>query len=122
MITGPGPVSLVHKPLPITGVFPFNVIVLTPHVFTTDWVAVATVAGAVAVIITVSLLAEQPGVDRLHSNRYVPLDAPVTVVFCKDELAMVGVIGPLTNFQVPVSIPTGAFPANWKVDIASPRH
>ena len=73
-------------------------------------------------ILTVSLLAAQPGVDKLHSNKYVPLDAPVTVVLYNDELEMVGVIGPLTNFQAPVSIPVGVLPANWKVLTAAPKH
>ena len=67
--TGPGPVNLVHKPLPTEGVFPFKVNELIPQSFTTDWVTEAVVAGAEAVIITVSLLAAQPGVDKLHSKR-----------------------------------------------------
>ena len=66
--TGPGPVNRVHKPVPITGVFPFRVSELIPQLFTVDWVTEAVVAGAEAVIITESLLAAQPGVDKLHSN------------------------------------------------------
>ena len=69
IITGPGPVNRVHNPVPIRGVLPFNVTELTPQVLTTLWEALACVAGAEAVIITVSLLLAHPGVDKLHSNK-----------------------------------------------------
>ena len=67
--TGPGPVSRVHNPVPTAGVLPFNVRELTPQVLTGVWVTEAVVAAADAVIRTVSRVAVQPGVDKLHSNK-----------------------------------------------------
>ena len=48
--TGPGPVSLVHNPVPVTGVFPLRMSELIPQLFTGDWVTEAVVAAAEAVL------------------------------------------------------------------------
>ena len=64
----PAPAICVQVPVPIVGVLPASETLLTPHKFTVAAVTVAAVALAEAVIITVSRVAVQPGVLRLHSN------------------------------------------------------
>ena len=118
----PGPPTCVQVPIPIEGVLPAKLKLVAPHKLTGLVVIVATVAGAEAVIITVSLVAIQPAVTKLHSNLYIPSTAPVTVVLADDELVIVGVLGPLTKAQVPVSDPLGAFPPRFKEMVPDDKH
>jgi hypothetical protein len=107
IVDPPEPLTRVHKPVPIVGVFPVNVAEV-PQI---TWSAPATAvfAGDAIVTITVSSVGPQPLNIIAHSNLYVPFDIPVTVVLGWFTF-VIEHGGPLTLVHVPVP-GEGLFPA-----------
>ena len=73
-----GPLTIVHVPVPVEGLFPARVVVAVLQRLWFD-PASAVVGGAEFVTVTVLVEGGQVPLDMLHWNTYVPVNMPVTV-------------------------------------------
>jgi hypothetical protein len=101
------PETTVHNPVPVTGVLPAKVAVVTPQAGVISEPAFAAV-GAVLVITTSSVEAVQGALEIVHLKVFAPTPSPVSPEVGDEGVVMVPV--PEINAHNPVPTP-GAFPA-----------
>jgi hypothetical protein len=101
----PVPLTRVHKPVPVDGVFPARV-KLAPHILAVT-PALDAVGASTPVIVTWAKLGEQGLLEIVHWKTFGPAPNPLTAELGNAALAIIPL--PLTSVHTPV--PTiGVFP------------
>ena len=103
-----GPLTVVHKPVPMAGLLPVKVIFPAAQ---SSWSGPA--ADGVGIGVTITCTRSSLGLHGplviLHLKTYVPGINPLIVVDGEDGVTITGVLGPLTVVHVPFPI-AGALP------------
>ena len=98
-----GPLTCVHVPTPTVAVLPAIVAEPLLAQMVCGEPAIATVGGALVVMVTCELLAVHGALLMVHWNTYDPTEVSAVIVVVGElALVMVAVLGPLTWVQAPV--------------------